>query len=382
MVYNKRVAIKTREREDFTMTIGEKIKQLRQQNGITQEKLAEYLNITYQSVSKWENNNALPDVTLIVPLANFFGVTTDELFDRDDRTSEAEIEALCKRDYDLAHVPNKDTIRERVAMWREAVQKYPRDFRCLKYLAYALHATLNTRFEESEFQANARELIPICERILRDCTDQEIRDSAIQLLVMTYAWPYSDMANEEQAVKYANMSGSIYTCREKLLESARFTKEGLAQNIAYRHYNNLVYMDFLCSNIVNAPKPRTSEENIFALETAVKLWETLIYDGNLLFYHCRVGRYCVLLAKNHAVLGHGEEALGWLERAYFHVSSYDSMPTECDVPYTSVFVCEAASSRHPLDGCMEDLKRDMGDPVFDSLREIPRFQELVKKTDM
>ena len=35
------------------MTIGEKIKQLRQQNGITQEKLAEYLNITYQSVSKW-----------------------------------------------------------------------------------------------------------------------------------------------------------------------------------------------------------------------------------------------------------------------------------------------------------------------------------------
>lgn len=38
------------------MTIGEKIKYLRQKNDVTQEKLAEYLNITYQSVSKWEHN--------------------------------------------------------------------------------------------------------------------------------------------------------------------------------------------------------------------------------------------------------------------------------------------------------------------------------------
>ena len=364
------------------MTIGEKIKQLRQQKGITQEKLAEYLNITYQSVSKWENNNALPDVTLIVPLANFFGVTTDELFDRDTHTSEAEIEALSRRDYDLAHIPNKDTIRERVTMWREAVQKYPRDFRCLKYLAYALFATLDRSFDETEYRQNARELIPICERILRDCTDQEIRDSAIQLLVYTYSWRWSDIADEEKAVKYANMAGSIYTCREKLLESARFTEEGIQHNKSRRHYNNLTYMDFLCINMVNATQPRTHEESIFALETAVKLWETLLYDGNLLFYHCRVGCYCIRLAKHHAALGHEEDALVWLEKAYHHVKAFDGMPTEKNIPYTSVFACEATAGRHPLDGCMEDLKRDMEDPVFDIVRENARFQKIIKETDM
>ncbi len=53
------------------MTIGEKIKELRLGQGMTQEKLAAYLKISSQSVSKWENNNAMPDVSLLVPLANF-----------------------------------------------------------------------------------------------------------------------------------------------------------------------------------------------------------------------------------------------------------------------------------------------------------------------
>ena len=71
------------------MTIGEKIKHLRKKQDITQEKLADYLNITYQSVSKWENNTAMPDISMIVPLANFFGVTNDELFDLDRSKKEA-----------------------------------------------------------------------------------------------------------------------------------------------------------------------------------------------------------------------------------------------------------------------------------------------------
>lgn len=61
------------------LRIGEKIKNLRKQQDITQEKLAAYLNISYQAVSKWENETALPDITLIPKIANFFGVTSDEL---------------------------------------------------------------------------------------------------------------------------------------------------------------------------------------------------------------------------------------------------------------------------------------------------------------
>ena len=63
------------------MNLGKKIKQLRFQYSYTQEQLAEKMGVTSQAVSKWENNVAMPDITLLPALAETFGVTIDELFD-------------------------------------------------------------------------------------------------------------------------------------------------------------------------------------------------------------------------------------------------------------------------------------------------------------
>ena len=65
------------------MNIGNKIKELRKQRGITQEMLADSIGVSFQAVSKWENNIALPDITLAPVIANYFGVTMDVLFDFD-----------------------------------------------------------------------------------------------------------------------------------------------------------------------------------------------------------------------------------------------------------------------------------------------------------
>lgn len=61
------------------MTIGEKIKELRIKHDLTQEKLADYLFVSYQAVSKWECGLSNPDLTLIAPLTKLFNVTSDEL---------------------------------------------------------------------------------------------------------------------------------------------------------------------------------------------------------------------------------------------------------------------------------------------------------------
>ena len=61
------------------MTIGERIKSLRKKNDMTQEKLADFLCVSYQAVSKWECGASNPDLSLIVPLAKLLHVTTDEL---------------------------------------------------------------------------------------------------------------------------------------------------------------------------------------------------------------------------------------------------------------------------------------------------------------
>ena len=63
------------------MELGKKIKQLRFRAGLTQEQLAEKLGIAPQSVSKWENAVAMPDITTLPLLAEIFGVSIDDLFD-------------------------------------------------------------------------------------------------------------------------------------------------------------------------------------------------------------------------------------------------------------------------------------------------------------
>lgn len=61
--------------------LGRKIKSLRKQKNISQEVLAQYLGVSFQAVSKWESETAMPDITLVPAIASFFGVSTDELFD-------------------------------------------------------------------------------------------------------------------------------------------------------------------------------------------------------------------------------------------------------------------------------------------------------------
>ncbi|HBF86597.1 MAG TPA: phosphoglucosamine mutase [Clostridiales bacterium] len=64
------------------MTIGEKIIHLRIANGVSQEKLAKILNVTRQSVSKWESDDSLPQIDNVIELCKIFNVTADELLNR------------------------------------------------------------------------------------------------------------------------------------------------------------------------------------------------------------------------------------------------------------------------------------------------------------
>ncbi len=61
------------------MTIGEQIQNLRIQNGLTQERLAEMLEVSRQSISKWELGQSVPDVDKIIRMSELFNVSTDTL---------------------------------------------------------------------------------------------------------------------------------------------------------------------------------------------------------------------------------------------------------------------------------------------------------------
>lgn len=66
------------------MTIGEQIQAIRIKEGMTQEYLAELLNVSRQSVSKWELGQAIPDVEKIIRMSELFQVSTDTLLLREN----------------------------------------------------------------------------------------------------------------------------------------------------------------------------------------------------------------------------------------------------------------------------------------------------------
>lgn len=70
------------------MILADKIIELRKKNGLSQEELAEKMNVSRQSVSKWEGAQSIPDLDKILALSQIFGVSTDYLLKDDFETED------------------------------------------------------------------------------------------------------------------------------------------------------------------------------------------------------------------------------------------------------------------------------------------------------
>lgn len=86
------------------MTFGEKLQKLRQKAGMSQDALAERLDVSRQAVSRWERDETMPETDKVVALADLFAVTTDYLL----RQSAEEPQAAQA----AASAPRRDSGRE------------------------------------------------------------------------------------------------------------------------------------------------------------------------------------------------------------------------------------------------------------------------------
>ncbi len=79
------------------MSTGEKIYELRKKKNMSQEELAQVLNVSRQTISKWETGESNPDFDKIVPLCNFFEISTDEFLRGSNPILEEKIESVSKK---------------------------------------------------------------------------------------------------------------------------------------------------------------------------------------------------------------------------------------------------------------------------------------------
>ena len=79
--------------------IGSFLKELRKEKELTQEQLAEKLNVSNRSVSRWENGNTMPDISILIELAEFYEVDIKEIIDgerKSENMNDAEKELMNK----------------------------------------------------------------------------------------------------------------------------------------------------------------------------------------------------------------------------------------------------------------------------------------------
>jgi len=102
--------------------LSDNLKRYRLQKNLTQEDVAEYLNVTPQSVSKWEHNESYPDITFLPALANIFETSIDTLVGMDIIRSEETRYNIHKEATDYQR---KGDLTAAEKVYRDALLTYP-----------------------------------------------------------------------------------------------------------------------------------------------------------------------------------------------------------------------------------------------------------------
>ena len=159
----------------MNLSINENIKKLRKDKNITQEKLAEHLSVSIQAVSKWERGETFPDITMILPIASYFGVSTDELLGVDAAKSEARIQAHLNK---MEELELQGKWHEMIELSAKAYKEFSNDFRIMhEYSTIIIGGRADHSTEN--ILAHADEVSYICERILAECNIDNIRNEAL-----------------------------------------------------------------------------------------------------------------------------------------------------------------------------------------------------------
>jgi len=344
--------------------IGLKIKELRKKRDMTQEKLAEYLNVSFQAVSKWETGAASPDLSMIVPLARLLDVTTDELFGLVDSTD--------KRQEELRELwgetwKSGDT-EKRYEISKIAVAEYPGNFDYLMWLAgaevsYAIHNCEKNSAEQKEHFTNA---VKHYEMIIEDCTDSETRNDAIYGIVMTLP----DIGRKSDAIPFAKQHPQsdelLMWCLDG--EEKEICRQRLIRDSMFRL---IKWLEF-------------GKHDLDSIKAAEDIIKTIISDGNYLYYNDTLMHNKIWQAMCFARAKRYDEAISALkssrEYAVAYMDAFEKAKKE-PVSYTCPILNKLDFDGNDMSKIgtttlIEDFKEYLTWKQFDILRDRDDFKEL------
>ncbi len=187
--------------------IGENIKRMRRERDLTQEEVASHLGISFQSISKWERGDGYPDITMLPALANYFGISVDELLGMNEISKNDQYNEINK----IWDENNKKGLhQENIALMRKSLKTFPNNELLLVQLSVSLEKSDGTDEEKYRY---LRESIAIQEQILRYGEDSEVRGATL----FNICFSYRKAGEYGKALEQAKKLPNLYKARENAL---------------------------------------------------------------------------------------------------------------------------------------------------------------------
>ena len=310
------------------LDLGNNIRQLRRRDKRTQEALAEALGVTSQAVSRWESGGSYPDMNLIPSIANYFGVSIDELFGyTNERTKR--IDELVTQIFEMKRQNNgvDKNISECIAFARNALVEFPGNEKLMLALASVLNTAGYVRYgechlineegygiydtEKHKTYEEWREAIPLYEKALEMLPNGALRNRALMELSQLYL----NMGDHEKAMALAESAPDMWNSREFLRAYACDGKQYVKAHSETLLETIRACAVFIVNITTGDQRHLTAHEKAGCIASAIRLFETVCPDGN---YGCHHG-YIASLEMLHSLYlwldGQKDSAFAALDRA-------------------------------------------------------------------
>ncbi len=330
------------------LTLGDKIKELRKRDGRKQEDLANALGVTNQAVSRWEANGGYPDMEMIPAIANYFGITIDELFGyENDR--EKKIDSLVSKINEMNFMNNGVDINidECISLAREAMIEFPANEKIMLCLADVLYNAGYVRYGEYHLidsegynvydverhrgYAEWKEAIVIYEKLLKTLEGGDARHNALRNLTQLYL----NVGEHERALAAIESAPTIYGSYEFLrINACDGKKHAEAYGVALLKTVR-ASAELIIGTVIAYEQNMPTSDKIKSIKSAITLFDHVCTDGNYGIHSAYIARMYTLLSLYLWLGGEHDEAFDALDKALLHFKAFEELCAKSDASYTA-----------------------------------------------
>ncbi len=346
------------------MTFGQKIKLLRREASMTQENLAELLSISPQAVSRWETDVAMPDISLLPPIANLFDVTTDYLLGMETYQKD-----LRKAEFDEAFDKywECDDKEKNYQIALRAVAEYPGNMEYVEWLASAEYYVAIAALDNSEYMRLLENSVKHYKFVLDNAKDSKLYSKALWGIVLAL----SNVQKRDEAKQYAMLEED----EEKRNELLCWCLEGEERKKHCQRLTN-IKLNSLLFQLTFGQK-----DSIEAYDAVEKVLNIMFPDGNFQYYHNTLQYNSIGKAFCFCKTQQYDCALKELKKARYHAEEMTKINHQNIIKFTAPLFSLIEEEHPVIDSDITDVDDFIrclkNNRCFDPIREKDDFKALI-----